>query len=65
MSKKASLSVSMRLGNCNKNEKDNGKTDHRNKKQIDRDIYIEINIQNTECFGKTKSLCNKQHLGSI
>ena len=63
MSKKASLPVSMRLGNCNKNEKDNGKTDHRNKKQKDRDIHIEINIQNTECFGKT--LCNKQYLGSI
>ena len=49
---------------CNENENDNGKIDHKNQKEIDLYIHIGLNTQNTECLGKTMSLCNKQHLGN-
>ena len=47
---------------CNENENDNGKIDHINKTYIDQGLDIDTNIVNIACFGKTMSLCSKQHL---
>ena len=38
--------------NCNKNDNDNGKADHIDKKYIDQDVDIETNIENIVCLGK-------------
>ena len=38
--------------NCNKNDNDNGKIDHIDKKYIDQDVDIETNIENILCLGK-------------
>ena len=42
--------------NCDVNENDNGKRDHINKTYINQNVYIETNIENTGCLGKTMSL---------
>ena len=38
--------------NCNKNDNDNGKADHIDKKYMDQDVDIETNIENIVCLGK-------------
>ena len=43
--------------NCNENENDNGKINHK-KTYIDPDVDIESNIENIVCLGKTRSLRN-------
>ena len=48
--------------NSNENENDNGKIYHLNKTYIDQGLDIDTNIVNIACFGKTMSLCSKQHL---
>ena len=51
--------------NCNKNDNHNGKIDHINKTQIEPEVDIETNVQNTACLGKTMFLCNKQYINNI